>query len=267
MSFEDSNREKHPKIPEGCNVPVSGPINLRSKVAIVTGAKGGIGQAACYALARAGAKITVSDLTDCEETIEGLKTMGADYIYVKTDVTNAEDCNKLAGATLEKFRRIDILVNSAGVLDTTPIDQLSLQEWNNVINVDLTGTFLNTKAVWNIMKQQQSGRIICISSIAARIGGRDAGPHYVAAKAGVCGFVKWCAKNGAADGILANALAPGPVLTPMTLGKAYPENSTAIGRVGRPEDIAEPIVFLASDMSNFITGCVLDINGGIYMTL
>ncbi len=254
-------------IPGNCNVPVSGPINLKGKVAIVTGAKGGIGQAACYALAQKGANIIVSDISSCAETVAGLKNIGADIEHIIVDVTKEEDCNDMASLALKKFGRIDILVNSAGVLDLTPIDRLSLEEWNRVINIDLTGTFLSTKAVWNIMKRQKSGKIICLSSVAAKIGGALSGPHYVAAKAGVGGFVKWCAKYGAPDGILANAIAPGPVWTPMTLGSPYPESVVPIGRIGRSEDIAEPIIFLASDMSNFITGCVLDVNGGIFMTL
>lgn len=266
MSTIESSQTKIPQIPDSCNVPISGPINLKGKVAIITGAKGGIGQAACYALARAGAKIAVSDIIACEETIEGLKAINTDFIYMKTDVTREEDCNSLANAAIEKYERIDILVNSAGILDHKPIDKLSLEEWNRVINVDLTGTFLSTKAVWNTMKQQKSGRIICLSSLAARIGGALSGPHYVAAKAGVGGFVKWCAKYGAPDGILVNAIAPGLVWTPMTTDYPYPEDAVPVGRIGRPQDIAETIVFLASDMSNYITGCMLDVNGGFFMT-
>lgn len=264
--MSDKNSWKVPQIPVDCNVPVSGPINLKGKVAIVTGAKGGIGQTVCYALARSGTKVAVSDIVSCAETIEGLKTIGTDFVHVKTDVTNEEDCINLVNAALEKYGRIDILVNSAGILDLTPIDKLSLEEWNRVINVDLTGTFLTIKAVWNTMKQQKSGRIICLSSLAARIGGALSGPHYVAAKAGISGLVKWCAKYGAQDGILVNAIAPGLVWTPMTMGYPYPENAAPVGRIGRTEDIAETIVFLASDMSNYITGCTLDVNGGLFMT-
>jgi 3-oxoacyl-[acyl-carrier protein] reductase len=259
-------KESLPPIPEGCNVPLSGPIKLQGRVAIITGAGGGIGQATSYALAQAGAKLCISDVIACDETTEGLNAVGADFIYVKTDVTREEDCNKQANLTLERYGRIDILLNCAGVLELTPIEKLSLEEWNRVIGVDLTGTFLSTKAVWNIMKRQKSGKIICLSSTAARIGGGLSGPHYVAAKAGISGFVKWCAKYGAPDGILVNAIAPAVVWTPMTLGVPYPESAAPIGRFGRVEDVAEPILFLASDMSNLITGCVLDVNGGIWMS-
>src|SRR5208337_4345055 len=162
MPNKKSWKEGILQIPESCNVPLSGPIDLQGKVAIITGAEGGIGQAASYALARAGAKVSVSDIQACDETIEGLKTIGADFIYVKTDVTKEDDCNNLANSALERFGRIDILLNSAGILELTPIDKLSLEEWNRVINVDLTGTFLSTKAVWNTMKQQKSGKIICL---------------------------------------------------------------------------------------------------------
>lgn len=272
MSNQGDWKESVPAIPETCKVPLSGPVNLQGRVAIVTGAESGIGQAACYAMARAGAKIAVSDIRTCAETGKELKSFGADFIEVKTDVTKEEDCNNLANTALEKFGRIDILLNSAGVLELTPIDKLSLEEWNRVINVDLTGTFLCTKAVWSVMKKQQKGKIICLSSAAAKIGGAMSGPHYVAAKAGVSGFIKWCAKYGAPDGILVNGVAPGLVFTPMTMGGSYPpENmaSTVIpaGRFARVEDIAEPIIFLASDMSNYMTGCMLDLNGGMWMSL
>lgn len=255
-----------PPIPAECNAPISGPINLKGKVAIVTGAKGGIGQATCYALARAGAKAIVSDIETCEETMEELKKIGADCIDVKADITREEDCSNLVNATLEKYGRVDVLVNCAGILQLTPIDQISLEEWNKVINVDLTGTFLCTKAVWNTMKEQKSGRIICLSSTAARIGGALTGPHYVAAKAGVQGLVKWCSKYGAPDGILVNAVAPGLVWSPMTKDYPAPENIIPVGRIGRVQDIAQAIVFLASDMSNYITGCTLDVNGGFCPT-
>jgi NAD(P)-dependent dehydrogenase (short-subunit alcohol dehydrogenase family) len=242
-------------------------MNLKGKVAIVTGAKGGIGQAACIALGREGAKVVASDIVSCDETVEGLKAVGADYVFVKTDVTKEEENNNLVNAALERYGRVDILISSAGIMEVTPIDRCPLEEWNKVINVDLTGTFLSIKAVWNTMKQQKSGKIIALSSLAAKVGGKMSGPHYCAAKAGVGGLIKWCAKYGAADGILANAVAPGLIWTPMTVVHDYPENVCEVGRVGRTEDITQPILFLASDMSNYMTGCVLDVNGGAFMTL
>jgi 3-oxoacyl-[acyl-carrier protein] reductase len=266
MSETISWKKSLPGIPEGCRVPLSGPMDLQDKVAVVTGAAGGIGQAACLALARTGAKLCLGDISDCDETARILTDGGADFIYEKVDVASEQDCNRLAGSTLEKYGRMDILLNCAGILKLTPIEALSLEEWNRVINVDLTGTFLCTKAVWPAMKQQKRGKIICLSSAAARIGGGLSGPHYVAAKAGIIGFVKWCAKHGAPDGILVNAVAPGVVWTPMTLGVPYPESAAPIGRFGRVEDICQPLLFLASDMSNLITGCVLDVNGGIWMS-
>ena len=255
-----------PRIPDACNVPVSGPIALKGKVAVVTGARSGIGQAACHALARAGAIVVLGDVGSCAETIERLDALGARHLEVRTDVTREEDCRNLIRAAVERFGRVDVLVSSAGVLGVTPIDELSLDEWNRVIGIDLTGTFLIVKSAWDVMKRQKRGKIVCLGSAAARIGGALSGPHYVAAKAAVAGLVKWCAKYGAPDGILANAIAPGLVWTPMTLGYPVPENAIPVGRIGRPEDVAEAVVFLASDMSNYMTGCVLDVNGGIFMT-
>lgn len=266
MSTTDTSERKPRHVPEACNVPVSGPIDLKGSVAIVTGASSGIGQAACHALAGAGASVALGDVNPCADTIEGLKGLGARYLEVKTDVTREEDCNALVRAALERFGRVDVLVTSAGVLDLTPIDKLSLQEWNRVVGVDLTGTFLAIKSVWDVMRRQKRGKIVCLGSVAAKIGGALSGPHYVAAKAGVSGLVKWCAKYGAPDGILANAIAPGLVWTPMTTSYPIAENAVPVGRIGRPEDIAQAVVFLASDMSNYMTGCVLDVNGGIFMT-
>jgi 3-oxoacyl-[acyl-carrier protein] reductase len=255
-----------PEVPSSCNVPVSGPINLRGRVAIVTGARSGIGQAASLALARAGARLALSDREACGETLARSKEWDPGALEVQADVTSEADCERLARTTLDRFGRIDVLVCSAGVLDLTPIEKLSVEEWNRVISVDLTGTFLSVKAVWPAMKQQKGGRIVCLGSLAARIGGALSGPHYVAAKAGVAGLVKWCAKAGAPDGILANAIAPGLVWTPMTRGYPIPESAAPVGRLGRPEDIAQAVVFLASEMSSYITGCVLDVNGGLFMT-
>ncbi len=266
MSTKETSHGKLPSIPEACNVPVSAPIDLKGRVAVVTGARSGIGQAACHALARAGAAVALGDVAPCAETIEGLKGLGARYLEVKTDVTREKDCNELVRAAVEQFGRIDVLVCSAGILDLTPIDKLSLEEWNRVVCVDLTGTFLTIKSVWDVMRRQKRGKIVCLGSAAARIGGAMSGPHYVAAKAGVAGLVKWCAKYGAPDGILTNAIAPGLVWTPMTMTYPVPENAVPVGRIGRPEDVAQAVVFLASDMSNYITGCVLDVNGGIFMT-
>lgn len=266
MSTMDTSERKPPRIPEACNVPVSGPIDLNGRVAIVTGGGSGIGQAACHALARAGASVALGDVAPCAETIKGLKGLDAQFLEVKTDVTREEDCNALVRAAVERFGRVDVLVTSAGVLDLTPIDKLSLQEWNRVVGVDLTGTFLMVKSVWEVMRRQKRGKIVCLGSVAAKIGGALSGPHYVAAKAGVSGLVKWCAKYGAPDGILANAIAPGLVWTPMTTGYPVAENAVPLGRIGRPEDIAQSVVFLASDMSNYMTGCVLDVNGGIFMS-
>lgn len=252
--------------PAECNVPISGSVKLKGKVAIFTGAKGGIGQAAAYALARAGVRVAVSDIAPCDETMEELRKIGAECLDVKTDVVNEDDCNNLVKATLEKFGCVDILVACAGILTQTPIDKLSLEEWNKVVNVDLTGTFLITKAVWKPMKEQKHGKIICFSSTAARIGGALSGPAYVASKAGVQGLVKWCAKYGAPDGILVNAIAPGLVWSPMTSDYPYPENAVPVGRIGRVDDIAEAVLYLASDMSNYVTGATLDVNGGFFPT-
>lgn len=265
--FTKVKREEIPPIPDKCLAPVSGPVSLKGKIAIVTGAKGGIGRATCFALAREGANVVAADILPCDETVEGIRALGRESFYIKTDVTKETDTLDMVKKTVEKFGKVDILVNNAGICDRTILEDVTLEEWNRNIDIDLTGTFLCTKAVWNVMKNQKSGKIVCIGSVAGKVGGVISGPHYVAAKAGVHAFVKWCAKHGAPHGIYINAIAPGPVWTAMTLDFPYNDAAQPLGRVGRPEDIAETVIFLASDMSNWITGCALDVNGGLLMTL
>ncbi len=128
-----------------------------------------------------------------------------------------------------------------------------------------TGTFLMTQAVWPHMEKQGFGKIICLGSIAGRIGGVLAGPHYCASKGGIHAFVKWAAKHGTRSGIYVNGIAPGPIATPMTENEPYKDEMVPLGRLGQPQDIAEVAVFLASQASNFITGNIIDVNGGILM--
>ena len=181
------------------------------------------------------------------------------------DVTNRKEVQTVVKTAADKMGRIDILVNNAGICDRTLLEDISEEEWSANIDIDLKGTFLVTQAIWPIMKKQGGGKVLCIGSIAGKIGAIISGPHYVAAKAGVQGMVKWFAKDGAQYGIYANAIAPGPFWTDMTLDYPYTDESVPLGRVGRSEDIAEAALFLCSDMSNWITGTVLDVNGGLLM--
>ena len=265
--FKKITRENIPAIPEKCKAPVSGPINMKGKIALITGAGQGIGEVIAYSLVREGAKIVLTDISSCKRVSENIKKMGGEAIEYKMDVTNKNEIDQVFKSVMNKYGRIDILVNNAGICDRTMVENITEKEWNANIDIDLKGTFLVTQAVWPIMKKQFSGKVVCIGSIAGKVGGVISGPHYVAAKAGVMGMVKWLAKDGAPFGIYVNAIAPGPVWTKMTLEFPYKDEIQPLGRVGRAEDIAKATRFLCSDMSNWITGCAMDVNGGLLMTL
>jgi 3-oxoacyl-[acyl-carrier protein] reductase len=168
---------------------------------------------------------------------------------------------------MKEFGKIDILVSNAGVMGKTgiPVENISLRDWDFHLNINLKGSFLFCQAVWPIMIKQGRGKIICIGSIAGKIGGVLAGPDYCASKGGIHAMVKCLAKKGASSGIYVNAIAPGPLRTAMTKDEPYKDEMVPLGRLGEPEDIAEAILFLASSASNFITGTVLDVNGGLLM--
>lgn len=248
-------------------LPISGPIDLTGKVAVVTGGARGIGRATSLALAREGANIVVCDVLPVKETVEKVRKFKPRSLGSICDVTSPGQVSKVIEQTLKEFGRIDILVNNAGVMARTgkPIEQVSLQDWDFHLNINLKGAFLFCQAVWPCMIQQGGGKIVCLGSIAGKIGGILAGPDYCASKGGVHAMVKCLAKKGASLGVYVNGIAPGPIRTPMTQDEPYKDEMVPLGRLGEPEDIAEAVVFLASSASNFITGTILDVNGGILM--
>jgi 3-oxoacyl-[acyl-carrier protein] reductase len=247
--------------------PVSGPINFAGKVAIVTGSARGIGRAACLALAREGANIVACDVLAVDETVAEIRKKKQKAIGLKCDVTSLDEVLKVVNRTLKEFGKIDILVNNAGVMGKTglPIEEITLQDWDFHLNINLKGTFLFCQAVWPVMTKQGFGKIVCVGSIAGKIGGVLAGPDYCASKGGIHAMVKCLAKKGASIGIYVNSIAPGPIRTPMTKDEPYKDEMVPLGRLGEPEDIAEAVLFLASPASNFITGTILDVNGGMLM--
>jgi 3-oxoacyl-[acyl-carrier protein] reductase len=247
--------------------PVSGPVDLRGQTAFVSGASRGIGRAICTALGREGASVACGDVLDLTETAAALSAMGAKAMTLACDVRDWEQVNTSVKRVEKAWGRIDILVCNAGVLgdSRSPVDKLSIAEWDMVFEVNLRGQFLLMKAAWPHMLAQNGGKIVCMGSIAGRIGGILAGPHYCASKGGVHALVKAFAKRGAPAGIYVNGIAPGPVATPMIAAEPYKDEMVPLGRLGQPEDIAEAVVFLASQASHFITGQVLDVNGGMLM--
>jgi 3-oxoacyl-[acyl-carrier protein] reductase len=247
--------------------PISGPIDLRGKVALVTGAARGIGRATCLALAREGANLVGCDVLPMDETLAEVQRRNVRALGLRCDVSRPDEVKAVVDRTVREFGRIDILATIAGVMKKTgrPIEEITLEDWDFHLNINLKGTWLFCQAVWPIMTRQGGGKIVCVGSIAGKIGGVLANPDYCASKGGVHALVKCLAKKGIGAGIYLNGIAPGPVRTPMTQDEPYREDMVPLGRLGEPEDIAEAVVFLASSASNFIIGTVLDVNGGIRM--
>ncbi|MBN1828310.1 MAG: SDR family oxidoreductase [Deltaproteobacteria bacterium] len=246
---------------------VSGPVNLKDKVIIVTGASRGIGRAIALAFFREGAIVVLVDIASLEETAHLMSC--SDRVFpVSCDLNSPEEIKNAIWPITNKFKKIDVLVNNAAVVGSygKELEDFDLEEWEKIMNTNLRSTFLMTRAVWPCMKKQGAGKIVCMGSIAGKIGGLFAGPHYCASKGGIHGFVKWAAKNGARHGIHVNGIAPGPIVTAMTVNEPLiKDEMIPLGRLGQPADIAETVVFLSSQASNFITGCVLDVNGGLLM--
>ena len=246
-------------------------LKLTGRVALVTGAAQGIGKAVALLLARNGADIVVSDinLEKAEETANEINSIGRKALAVKVDVANWNDVEQMVEVILEKFAKIDILVNNAGITRDKLILRMTDEDWDAVLNVNLKGTFHCTKAVVRHMAKQRSGKIVNIASVVGEMG--NAGQaNYSASKAGVIGLTKTIAREFAQRGININAIAPGYIETPMT--EALPEKAKEelkrlipMERLGKPEDVAEAVLFLVSEESNYITGQVLNVNGGIYM--
>ena len=243
---------------------------LKDQVAIVTGASRGIGRAIALQLAFEGAKVVVnyaSSSTAADQLVAEITAAGGEAVAIQGDVSQENQVDTLIKTTLEKFQRVDILVNNAGITRDTLLLRMKLEEWQAVIDTNLTGVFLCTKAVSKIMLKQRSGRIINIASVAGQMG-NPGQANYSAAKAGVIGFTKTVAKELSSRGITVNAVAPGFIITDMTsdIKAEGILQYIPLGRFGQPEEIAGMVRFLASDpAAAYITGQVFNVDGGMVM--
>lgn len=245
--------------------PLSQKVNLKGQNAVVFGGAGGIGACTVRALAREGANPIIIDLLDGNELTAELGSLGYSSYYLPCNVEDPNSIKSAVETAINKFKKIDILIYCAGILHSTKFDVLDLEEWEKEINVNLRGAFLALKEIAAHMRENKYGKIVCVGSIAGKIGGVAAGAHYCASKGGLHSLVKHFAKVLAPEGIYVNAVAPGPVETNMIAGQSYATDTIPLRRLGAPEDVAEAIVFLSSSASNWITGTVLDINGGMLM--
>lgn len=243
---------------------------LKDQVAIITGASRGIGKATALALASEGAKVVVnyaSSSTAADEVVKTIVDAGGEAIALQADVSQSDQVDNLIKQTLDQFGRIDVLVNNAGITKDTLLMRMKLEDWQAVINLNLTGVFLCTKAVTKTMVKQRSGRIINITSVAGQMG-NPGQANYSAAKAGVIGFTKTVAKELASRGITVNAVAPGFIATDMTHALKSDEilKFIPLNRYGQPEEIAGMIRFLAADAAAaYITGQTFNVDGGMVM--
>ncbi len=244
---------------------------MSTKTAFVTGASRGIGRACAVALAQAGTRVAVAarDLVKLEEVASEIRATGAEAFVVPVDISSAESIKQAIAKTAEDFGRIDILVNNAGITRDGLALRMKKDDWDAVIAANLTGSFLAAQQVLHGMMRERWGRIINISSVVAEAG-NPGQANYVASKAGLIGLTKTLAQEMASRNITVNAVAPGFIDTDMTamLSQDLKDNMLShipLRRFGKPEDVAAAVRFLASDEASYITGHVLDVNGGMYM--
>ena len=247
-------------------------MKLAEKVAIVTGSTRGIGQAIAEELARQGAKVVISGRNGerAQQVAAAIQEAGGEAIAVQADVSHMEDAQRLVKETLERWGRIDILVNNAGITRDNLLLRMSEEEWDTVLQVNLKGAFNCTKSVTRQMMKQRQGCIINITSVVGQMG--NAGQaNYAASKAGLIGFTKSVARELASRNITCNAVAPGYIQTDMTAAlddavKDSLKKQIPLGRLGTPEDVARVVAFLCSDDAAYITGQVINVDGGMVMT-
>ena len=248
-------------------------MKFKDRVAVITGSGQGIGKEIAQRLAAEGASVIISDInlqTARETANEIERSLKTQVSSVQTDVKRIEDIYNLVEFAMRNFGKIDILVNNAGIAYLTKVEDISQEEWDEVLNVNLRGLFFCCQAVTPFMKKNRQGTILNMASIAGKTGGIAVGAHYSASKAGVICLTKVFAKELAPFGVTVNAIAPGPVETAMT--EAFPpkaredlRKSCPLSRFADARDVAEAAVFLLSDGARHITGEILDVNGGMLM--
>ncbi len=246
-------------------------MRLKDRNAFITGAAQGIGKSIAMGMAREGANIAIADVNmeSSEETVKEIKKLGVKSLAIKLDVSSQEDVTHAFSTFTDEFGPLDILVNNAGITRDTLLMRMKEKDWDAVININLKGSFLCSKEAVKLMAKQRQGKIISISSVVAFMG-NPGQANYSSSKAGLIGLTKTIAKEYAGRGIRANAVAPGFIQTAMT--EALPDKvkdemkkAIPVGTFGTAEDVANAVIFLSSAESDYITGQVIHVNGGMYM--
>jgi len=234
-------------------------LDFKGKVVLITGAAGGIGSSLVKEFSKLQAKVYGTDISK-----------GAEEIFFQGDITDQTFINSMVNEIVKKEGRIDVLINNAGIYLRTPVMEITKEEWERLMNINLTSVFLLSQSVIDVMIKQKSGSIVSLTSLAGKVGGLIAGAHYAASKAAVECLTKNLAKFSARHGVRVNAVAPGIIDTSMQDG-VPPEqmdflmSNIPMGRLGTPDEVTGTIMFLASDLSSYITGQNINVNGGTYM--
>jgi len=247
-------------------------MRLHNKIAVITGGAQGIGRAIALGLAREGANIVVADLQaeKAKAVVEEARAAGIESLAVETDVSREDSVKNLAEQTLNRFGRVDILVNDAGIFPQARVAEMAEEDWDRVIDVNLGGNFLCCRAFVPSMRARKSGRVISMASGIAHTGAIS-GAHYAASKAGIIGFIKALAREVGPDGITANAICPNIINTELPRGHRSAEEMqerllrNPLGHVMQPEDLVGAVLFLASDAAAYITGQAVNVNCGTVM--
>ena len=246
-------------------------IFLRDRVALVTGGGRGIGEACSRLLAAHGAKVVLADLnlSAAQAVADSIVAQGGEAKALYCDVSAFGELDEKVTEARTAFGRIDILVNVAGITGSTPIEEITEEGWDRMMDVNLKSMFFLTQKVFAVMKEQGYGKLVHISSLAALRGGRSSDAAYACSKAGVLNLSKCFALSGAPYHITSNAVCPGNILTPMgsslSWSKVDPKTYIPAGRYGTAEDVANGVLFYASDLSDYVTGDSMNVNGGLYM--
>ncbi len=248
-------------------------MTFEGRVALVTGAGRGIGKTIALAFAREKAHVVINDIypkDELEKVTREISTSGVRGLAIQADVSQSDEVKEMIGKIQKTFQRLDILVNNAGIIRRGTIETVTEEEWDEVIRVNLKGTFNCCKAVVGIMKRQRMGKIVNVSSVAGKTGDITSAPGYGPSKAAIDALTKTLARQLAQHGINVNAVAPHAIETEMSAQWSEEKRKSIIEaiplkRLGKPEDVAEAVLFLASDKANFITGEILDVNGGFFM--
>ena len=246
---------------------------LKERVVLVTGSSRGIGRATAVAAAREGARVAVTYNTNrsrAVEVAEAIGNAGGDCLCLAMDVSSRRTVTDAIGSILSKWGRLDVLVNNAGILEQKPFDDITDEDWDTTMAVNLRGSFTCSQESLRVFGKQKSGCIVNVSSVGGQMGGNKA-PHYAASKAGMISMTKSLARIGAPLGVRVNAVAPGFIRTDIyddIVSRSSEEEiaaKTLLGRIGTPQEVAAAVVYLASDEASYVTGHVLNVNGGLFL--